>query len=190
MTGVPELGDWERCRGYLRVLARQGLGSRLRGKVDESDVVQETLLQAFRMREQFQGETTPELLGWLRQILLNKLCDLHRRYRNGKRDVARERMIENTLEASSQWLAARQPAAGASPSEAAALREDALSMAASLEQLPPRQREAVELHYLQGCSYSETAQRMDLSRDQVAGLIRRGLEKLRDGELPDRLKTP
>jgi DNA-directed RNA polymerase specialized sigma24 family protein len=66
-----QFGDWESYRDYLRVLARQGLGTRLARKVDESDVVQETLLQAFRMRDQFQGTTTGELIGWLRQILFN-----------------------------------------------------------------------------------------------------------------------
>jgi RNA polymerase sigma-70 factor (ECF subfamily) len=181
MPHVLELGDWESYRDYLRVLARQGLGSRLSGKVDESDVVQETLLQAFRMQDQYRGTSDLERMGWLRKILFHKLCDVHRRYSRGKRNVAREHSIFETLEHSSICLAHQLRAVDASPADQAARKEAALNMAAALEQLPERQREAIEMHYLQGGTFSEVAERMGLNRNQVAGLIRRGLSKLQSG---------
>jgi RNA polymerase sigma-70 factor (ECF subfamily) len=55
---APALGTLlERYRAYLSVLARVQIGRRLRGKVDESDVVQEAFLGAARDFPQFRGTT-------------------------------------------------------------------------------------------------------------------------------------
>ena len=44
----------ELYRRYLRLLARLQIGRQLQGKVDESDLVQETFLEAHRNFERFQ----------------------------------------------------------------------------------------------------------------------------------------
>src|SRR5947209_42214 len=59
----------EHYRAYLVVLARVQIGRRLQGKVDASDIVQEAFLGAHRDFPQFRGQSEPELLAWLRQIL-------------------------------------------------------------------------------------------------------------------------
>jgi RNA polymerase sigma-70 factor (ECF subfamily) len=46
--------------------------------------------------------------------------------------------------------------------------------------LPPDQRQVVELHHLKGMSLAEVAALMGRSRPAVAGLLFRGLNKLRD----------
>ena len=62
----PALGHLlERCRGYLMLLARVQVGRRLQGKVDASDVVQETFLKAHANFAQFRGNTEGELAGRL-----------------------------------------------------------------------------------------------------------------------------
>ena len=61
-------------RDYLRRLARWRLGSRLRGKVDESDIVQEAILQAHLARDQFRGASEPERKVWLRTILESQVA--------------------------------------------------------------------------------------------------------------------
>src|SRR5262245_20038570 len=71
----------EAYRNYLKLLARTGIDSAIRGKADPSDLVQETLLKAHQRFGQFRGETEQELAGWLRQILARNLTDLVRRYR-------------------------------------------------------------------------------------------------------------
>src|SRR5437868_14810099 len=102
----------ERCREYLRMLARLQLHPRLHGKLDASDVVQQTLLSAHANQEQFRGHTEAELLGWLRQILANHLAGAARSFAAGVRDVRRERSLEADLENSASrlddWLAADQ----------------------------------------------------------------------------------
>ena len=65
----------ERFRHYLLLLARLQLGRQAQGKLEPSDVVQQTLLEAHRKREQFRGTTDAERAAWLRQMLAFNLAD-------------------------------------------------------------------------------------------------------------------
>src|SRR3954447_25708135 len=85
----------ELYRRYLALLARVQIGKRLQGKVDASDLVQETFLAAHRNFARFRGQTEAELVSWLRQILAANLADVFRRYLGTQgRDVRLEREIE------------------------------------------------------------------------------------------------
>ena len=166
-------------RPYLRLLARLGLGRRLRGKVDPSDIVQQTLLAAVRDLGQFRGGSEGELAAWLRRILARQLAHAGRDQHRDKRDADRERSLEAALERSSACLAAWLADGGPSPSERASRDEDAVRLAAALERLPEPQREAIELHYWHGCTVAEAAQQLGRTHAAVAGLLQRGLRALR-----------
>src|SRR5882724_10520314 len=102
--------DLERYRAYLRLLARLQIGPRLRSKFDPSDVVQQTLLEAFARREQFRGGEA-ERAAWLRQILAHNLADALRAFGQARRDVYRELPLVKMQESSDRlesWLAAQQ----------------------------------------------------------------------------------
>jgi RNA polymerase sigma-70 factor (ECF subfamily) len=58
--------------------------------------------------------------------------------------------------------------------------EQLLALAAALMKLPQDQRRAVELFHLQGHSSTQVASRLDRSEVAVAGLLRRGLGRLRE----------
>ena len=170
----------EQVRAWLHQRASVLLDGRLRGKVDPSDVVQDTLLKAFRHREQLRGQTPAEREAWLRRILANTLADTVRRFLAGqKRDVGREQSLDEAVRQSSErlhvWLAdGRTP-----PEDEAVRNERLLRLAEELAELPDDQREAVRLKHLHGLSVGEVARRMGKTTAAVAGLLRRGLETLR-----------
>jgi RNA polymerase sigma-70 factor (ECF subfamily) len=169
----------ERFRDYLCLMARLEAPPPWHDRLDLSGVVQETLLEAHRARDQFRGRSDAQRAAWLRSILAHNLADALRRLSTGKRDVTRERSLEAALEQSSArleaWLTAEQP----SPSEQAMRQERLLQLAAALAQLPADQRLAVELHHLQGRSLAETAHALGRGKPAVASLLHRGLKKLR-----------
>lgn len=174
-----DAGTLERFRAYLHLLARMHLDPRLRGKVEASDLVQQTFLQAYQAWGQFRGSTDAELCGWLRQILTRNLQHATRDFGRAKRDCAREVSLEAKLGASSaRWencLAADQ----SSPSTQARRNEQALRLAEAMLELPEAQREALLLHYWQGESVSAIAALLGRSTTAAAGLLKRGLQQLR-----------
>ena len=170
----------ERYRTYLRVLAGLHLDPRLRGKLDASDVVQQTLLQAYQARGQFRGGTEAELASWLRQILARHLANLVRDFGRDRRDVGRERSLDAALAASSARLEAWVAAGQSSPSRRAERQEQALRVAEALARLPEAQREALVLQHWHGWSLAQIAEHLGRSKAAVAGLIKRGLQQLRE----------
>src|SRR5947209_991876 len=122
----------ERFCEYLRLLARLQLGPRLQGKLDPSDVVQQTLLEVYAKRQQFRGDNEAAWLAWLRQVLAHNLADALRAFGQARRDVGRERSLEEAVHESSArlqaWLAAEQ----SSPSQRAERQEDVAQLAEAL----------------------------------------------------------
>jgi len=171
--------DLERYREYLRTLPRLQIDDRLRGKLDPSGVVQQTLLEAHQARESLRGLSEPQLAAWLHRALANNLADEVRRLGARVRDVARERSLARAVDESSARLEVLLAADQTSPSQRAARQEDLLRLAEALARLPEDQRAAVELHHLEGRTLAETAEALGRTRSAVASLVFRGLRNLR-----------
>ena len=166
----------EHYRDYLRLLARLQLDQRLRGALDPSDVVQQTLLKAHENLAGFRGRTDAELRGWLRAILAQQLALIARK--RGRRPV-RVHSLESSLEQSSARLESLLASDESSPSRDAMHAERLVALATALATLPEDQRTAVELRYLQGLSVSAVAERMARTTVSVTGLLYRGTRALR-----------
>jgi RNA polymerase sigma-70 factor (ECF subfamily) len=171
--------DIERFRSYLLLLARIKLDRKVRGKLDASDVVQQTLLEAHEAMESFRGDDTAAQAAWLRQILARNLANAVRDLTRAKRDVRKDRALQMDLDASASqlegWLAADQ----SSPSQKLERHDRALRLAEAMAQLPEAQRDAVVLRHFQGLPLADIAEQLDCTTAAVTGLLHRGLKNLR-----------
>jgi RNA polymerase sigma-70 factor (ECF subfamily) len=164
----------ERYRNYLQFLARVRLGHWLQGKMSSSDVVQETLLKAHQHRDDFRGQTEEEWRAYLRRILANTVADACRHLGN-EQDIVR--LMDESSAQLEAWLLEQT-----SPSMKVQKEELLVHLGDALAQLPADQRTAVEMRYLREprLSLEEIAKELNRpSAKAVAGLLHRGLEKLR-----------
>ncbi len=170
----------ERFRAYLLLLARLQLPAKLQSQLDASDVVQQTLLEAYRDLAQFRGKSDSELAGWLRQILARTIIESQRAAYRHKRDIRKQRSLEDVLNSSSQNIGSWCVASTPSPSSKAGLHEQALRLADALVQLPDAQRHAIILQTWQGLTLAQIGVEMEKTPEAVAGLLKRGLKRLRE----------
>src|SRR5687767_6707189 len=87
--------DLARYRAYLSVLAAAQVRPGLRDRVDVSGVVQQTLLEAYRQAAQRRATEPAHVAAWLRQILSHNLADAMRGLAAAKRDVGRQRSLDD-----------------------------------------------------------------------------------------------
>jgi RNA polymerase sigma-70 factor (ECF subfamily) len=179
---------FEACRSYLGVLARAQVEPWLQAKVDASDIVQETLLEAHRDFGRFHGKTAAEWLAWLREILSHNAADYVRRYgTTEKRQARREVSLGARPDGSDASSFACEPAdPGASPSQQAICHERELHLANALAKLAPDYQEVIMLRNLQRLPFDEVARRMGRSRPAVQMLWMRAVRKLQQ-EMTDTL---
>jgi RNA polymerase sigma-70 factor (ECF subfamily) len=170
-------------RPYLNVIAQRMLDDRIQGRLDFSDVVQATFLEASRDFHSFRGETVESFLAWLRNILKNNISTAHQEHlatqkRSARREVSMAAPAGDN--GSEVQLANLLPAETSTPSQRLMRDEAAVVLANCLEQIPDTQRDAIRMRYLEGMSLKEISQKMDKSEMAVAGLLKRGLQGLRD----------
>ncbi len=170
----------ESYRNYLRLIARAEIGRRLQGKVDASDVVQETFLYAHRYFGQFRGHAEAQFVHWLNEILAGTLANIARRYLGTQaRDVRLERALVADLNHSADALAQILLDRHSSPSQHAMREEQTIRIAEALARLPEDYQTVIILRHLEGLTFVEVAARMGRSVDSVQKLWLRGLTRLR-----------
>jgi RNA polymerase sigma-70 factor, ECF subfamily len=173
----------QRYREFIRLVVRCHSPGQLRARVDSSDLVQETLLQAAQHIGQFQGHAEEEWRAWLGRIAQREVIHQARRHLDAaKRAHSREQPLPNPrasvagLSRLDQWLARSQT----SPSLAAMREERAGLLAAALARLPEDSREVLVLRHLEGLGFPEVGERMGRSTGAVRVLWVRALKRLRE----------
>jgi RNA polymerase sigma-70 factor (ECF subfamily) len=169
----------EAQRAGLHRLAERQLEGRIAVRVDASDILQQTFLEAYRGFPQFAGRDMRELLAWLHSILDHKIAGAIRDHTLlQKRDMSRERSMDDT-HGGGKPLKQDLDANFSTPSQRAMRGEDANRLEQALAGLPDDQREAVRLRHLEGWALSDIAVRIGRSTAATAGLIKRGMKALR-----------
>lgn len=171
---------FERYRNYIRLVASMGLPDTLQGKIDSSDVVQETFVRANAGFKLFSGTTEREFRQWLQQILATELATQGRRFLTAqKRDVRLELNVRQLVDQTSVQLERALISPDTSPSQMAARRENGVRLADALSELSEEEREVVMLHCLKELPFAEVARRLGISIDRVYGIWARAVRRLK-----------
>jgi RNA polymerase sigma-70 factor, ECF subfamily len=163
-------------------LARRRLGPRLRAKEEPDDLAQTTFREATRDFSQYEYRGEDSLLRWLVRILQNKIRDRAEFYSAGKRDISRERPVEDTGNSRHHDLPRRDP-----PSEDLSVtrvvqrEEEFKILREALGELSPDHRKAITLVFFQGLTLRKAGEKMEgRSEDAVRMLLRRAEARLRE----------
>jgi RNA polymerase sigma-70 factor (subfamily 1) len=175
---------------YREVLHRRARwliqDSRMSGKFDTSDLVQEALLRA-TVAESFPDENSgdAERLAWLISIQNNIAIDKVREYFAKKRDIGRE-IQQQQLAQMSQWLdestvnwANSLPTKDPPPPQLLVENEERHQLLVAIEQLPERERAVMKMRVIEQLTVPEIAQQLQETEGAVAGLIRRAEKRLK-----------
>ena len=168
-------------REYLRSMASQRLGCNLAGRVSASDLVQETLLAAWKDFDSFRGADALQFSVWLRTILLRKVsAAVASHLKTSKRDVGRECSVSPGVDSSpldiTKGLAGREE----TPSKIVSVAEEAISIQQLLTKLPEDYRLVIQWRQLEGVQFNEIAKRLNKTSGATRLLWLRAIRMLRE----------
>ena len=170
-------------RERLRRMVALRLDRHLQGRIDPSDVIQETYLEAWsRLPEYLRNPSVPFYL-WLRFLTGQKLVTLHRHHLGrAMRDVGREISLYGGAmpEASSAALAAQLLGRDTCPSRAAMRVELKIRLQDALNSMDTVDREVLVLRHFEYLNRAETAEVLGMRESAVSKRYVRALEKLKD----------
>jgi RNA polymerase sigma-70 factor (ECF subfamily) len=169
-------------RARLKRMVRLRLNPRLQRRVDESDVVQEALLEAAQRFPEFAARRPLPFFLWLRQLTSHKLVDVHRRHLGAAcRDVRYELALHNGSysAANSTSLAAQLLAGLTSPSNAAIKEERRRILHEALDSMDDIDREVLALRHFEQLSNMEAAQVLGIADSACSNRYVRALLRLK-----------
>jgi RNA polymerase sigma-70 factor, ECF subfamily len=174
---IPEL---EVHRKLIYMIAESQIQASYRSKIDADDLVQETFQAAYASFASVLEPDNPAVVKkWLKTILCNVLTDHIRQFKSQKRDIHLEQSVARDVEQSSAGVEGWIASGHTSPSMAAARNEELARLADGIRALPDDMREVVVQKHINNKSIQEIAEATNRSTASVAGLLRRGLAKLR-----------
>jgi RNA polymerase sigma-70 factor, ECF subfamily len=173
----------QKHRSRLRRMVALRLDPRLHGRIDPSDVIQDTYLEAAaRLAEYVQKPSMPFFL-WLRWLAGQKLVTLHRHHLGRQmRDAGREvSLYRGRLpEASSAALAAQLLGHETPPSEAAVRAELKIRLQEALYTMDPLDREILALRHFEQLTLAETAAVLKITESGACRRHLRALKRLKE----------
>jgi RNA polymerase sigma-70 factor (ECF subfamily) len=182
--GDPQaVGDlFSRHRDRLRRMVQLRMDRRLQGRLDASDVLQETYLEFSRSLAEYLHNPSMPFFLWLRCVTGRKLHALHRKHLGTQvRDAGREVSLHHGAlpQASSVSLAAQLLGRHTSPSQAAMRAELQIRIQEALNGMDAIDREVLALRHFEQLSNAETAQTLGLSEAAASNRFVRALKRLK-----------
>lgn len=177
--------DWERLiesidpASLLLVIDRR-MTAALKQVLTAEDILQESLLHAWRDRKRFEWQGLKSFRAWLLTIADHRIHDAADRAAADKRGAGRMGVSlaafgdDGRTTTNSEVL--DLPAGSTTPSRLAAYREQAEVMRTALDGLPDEFRDIVRLRLFEHCALEEIAARLELGASAVRHRFRKGSE--------------
>ena len=184
-----QLGDetalaalFQQHRHKLRSMVAFRMDSNLKGRVDPSDVIQESFLDLSKRLNEFNERKAMSPFVWMRLVTLESLVNVHRRHittqqRDARRDLSIDRDVG--LGVTSVSLAAGLLAKLSSASGKAVRSEQKARLHELINQLDDDDREIIGLRFFEGVSNGEAAEILGLTKQTASKRFMRAIERLR-----------
>ncbi len=185
LHGDPEAVDQllEEFRARLSRMLAVRMNPRLRGRLDASDVIQDTFLEVHtRLGEYRERQNMPFFL-WVRFLAGQKLTQMHRRHLGaGQRDARRELpdALRSMPGATTATLAGALMSSGITPSEVAMRLEDEERLVHVLDEMRELDREVLALRHFEGLSNIEVASLLDIEPSAASRRYVRALARMQE----------
>ncbi|MCP3919352.1 MAG: sigma-70 family RNA polymerase sigma factor [bacterium] len=178
-----DAADWDRLieavgPASLLVVIRSSMSRRLMRDYAPEDVLQESLLYAWRDREKCEWQGVGAFRRWLLRVITNRIHDLVDRVSAQKRGAGKAPLEFSALQSpgastmgASQWAG---PAVTTTPSRAAMATEQADQMSKALAGLPEELRGVVHLRLFEDLTMQEVADRVGIGVSAAAHRFRKG----------------
>lgn len=153
----------------LRVLHDQGLAE---------DMTQEVFLRLWR-RPRLYDPSRGRFVSWLMSVARNRAIDEQRRRSRRLREEDADAEAIDSVQSSDRFD---------DPAAVATLGDERAAVRAAVEQLPPAQRQVIELAYFAGLTQAEIAAETETPLGTVKTRVRLAMRKLRDAM--EQMRTP
>jgi RNA polymerase sigma-70 factor (ECF subfamily) len=161
-------------RPRLGVLIRYKLGAALRERVEVDDILQEVFLAASKDIGSFTYRSAGSFMSWLSRIADHVIVDEARSQARQKRRAAEVVRFQSAGNPGGP-----EPVDSKTPSRILMQKEVTEKLLARLDALAPDYRDVILMAKVEGLSSAEIAERMGRSREAVAVLLHRALQRLR-----------
>lgn len=167
-------------RSRLRQIVAVRLDKRLASRIDASDVVQDSLLEASERLPEYLSAPEVPFFVWLRQLAWQRVAQLYRYHVEAQcRSVEKEAADGVPLsDESVMVLADRLAMSGTSPSGRLRREELRTQVRRALARLAPNDQEVLVLRHLEQLSTREISAVLKISEPAVRHRQRRALERL------------
>ncbi len=164
---------FDQLQSYIALMADSHFSEPSNRKIGPSDIVQQTCLLAVEKFDDFKGSTLGQFKAWLKTILQNQVRQNYRDLYRGKRDVRKERKIDDNpgVQPRDQFL---------TPHANAIQQEQLDELLATIDELPEDYQQVLHLRSIEGLPFRQVAERMNRTIDSVTKLWYRAFMRLQE----------
>ncbi|HUG89765.1 MAG TPA: sigma-70 family RNA polymerase sigma factor [Planctomycetaceae bacterium] len=174
---------FDHYRDRLWQMVRIRMDRRVQGRVNPSDVLQEAFVDVARRIGEYSPEASPPFFLWVRQLVGQRLIDIHRQHLGARmRDASLEVSLNagGLPQATSASLAAQLLGRWTSASRALERAEAQLAVQEALDALEPVDREILVLRHFEMLSNLECAELLGLTKGAASKRYVRALVRIKD----------